>query len=396
MRILTIKKNDAGQRLDKFLTKAVKGLPMSLMYKYIRLKKIKVNRARATQSQVLCEGDEVQLFIRDEFFEAASRDIGALTAIRPKLDIVYEDGHILLLNKRPGVLVHDDAEGGENTLIMHVQAYLAASGAYDPADEQSFAPALCNRIDRNTGGMVIAAKDAEALRVMNGLIRDDELSKFYLCLAHGSMPRRQDTLHGYLRKDSTNNLVRVEDEPFPGAKEIITRYRVIDEQVRDGETVSLLEVELVTGRTHQIRAHLSHIGHPLVGDGKYGINRDDRHAGYKYQALYAYRLRFDIRGEGGILSYLRGREFCIPTDQIWFTEGFDLSALRGEAWAERTGGLAKRDRVAPQNAPARDTRPKPPARSAAVPGKAGANGGRDRKPQNARGNGGRQRKGEHR
>ncbi len=324
MRTLQIRKNDAGQRLDKFLSKAVKGLPQSLMYKFIRTKKIKVNRARCEQSQILCEGDEIQLFIKDEFFDVPSKDTGALSAITPKLDIVYEDDHILLLNKRPGVLVHDDAEGGENTLIMHVQAYLLSKGEYAPDDEQSFAPALCNRIDRNTGGMVIAAKDAEALRIMNELIREDELSKCYLCLVHGHMERPTATLHGYLRKDSTRNTVEVRDKAFPGAKEIITKYRTLGERRADGEVVSLLEVELVTGRTHQIRAHMAHIGHPLVGDGKYGVNRDDRRAGYKFQALYAYRLGFRLSREAGVLDYLRGREFVISPNDIWFTKGFDL------------------------------------------------------------------------
>ena len=327
MRIMTVGRNDAGQRLDKFLTKAVKGLPASLMYKFIRTKKIKVNRARAEQSQVLAEGDEIQLFIKDEFFGSPSEDRGALSAIRPKLDILYEDEHILLLNKRPGVLVHDDASGGENTLILHVQAYLYGKGEYDPADEQSFAPALCNRIDRNTGGIVIAAKNAEALRDMNRLIREDQLSKFYLCLCHGRMERPASTLHGYLSKDSAHNLVRVEDRPFPGGREIITKYRILDTQGSGANAVSLLEVELVTGRTHQIRAHLSHIGHPLLGDGKYGINRTDRQDGFKFQALYAWRLEFDIPGDGGSLSYLCGRSFRLNPSDIWFTKGYSLTAL---------------------------------------------------------------------
>lgn len=327
MKILIIHKNDAGQRLDKFLSKAVKGLPMSLMYKFIRTKKIKVNRKRCEQNQILCEGDEIQLFIKDEFFEAASQDKQALTTIKPKLNIVYEDENIMLLHKRPGVLVHDDAEGGENTLIMHVQAYLCERGEYVPADEQSFAPALCNRIDRNTGGIVIAAKCAEALRVMNRMIKEDCLSKFYLCLVHGKLKQRQATLRGYLRKDSATNTVKVQDTPFKDAKEIITKYRVISERVVSGEVISLLEVELVTGRTHQIRAHLAHIGHPLLGDGKYGVNRNDRHRGYKYQALYAYRLKFDHGCDDGALAYLQDREFVIPPDSIWFTEGYDLSSL---------------------------------------------------------------------
>lgn len=318
MQIITVKKNDAGQRLDKFLSKAVKGLPMSLMYKYIRTKKIKVNRARTEQSYMLCEGDEIQLFIRDEFFASPEQDGGALFRIRPKLDIVYEDEHIMLLNKRPGVLVHEDTAASENTLIMHIKAYLAQKGEYDPNLEQSFAPALCNRIDRNTGGIVIAAKTAEALRIMNEKIRNDELRKFYLCAVHGRMKKKQETLHAWLRKNSADNMVDISDEKRAGYKEIITKYRVIDER---GET-SLLEVELVTGRTHQIRAHLSHIGHPLLGDGKYGVNRNDRAKGYKFQALYAYRLQFAFRESGGALDYLNGKTFELDQNEIWFLKDF--------------------------------------------------------------------------
>ncbi len=318
MRILTVNKNDAGQRLDKFLAKTVKGLPTSLLYKYIRTKKIKRNRARTDPSVMLCEGDEIQLFIREEFFNSPEQDADALTRICPKVDVVYEDDNILLCHKRPGVLVHQDDDGKDNTLIMHIQAYLAQKGEYDPTSEQSFAPALCNRIDRNTGGMVIAAKNAQALREMNQKIRDDEIRKFYYCIVHGVMPRERDTLRAYLRKDTLHNQVEVTDRPLHGSKEIVTKYRVL--AVRGNE--SLLEVELVTGRTHQIRAHLAHIGHPLVGDGKYGVNREDRAKGYKYQALYAYRLVFDFRDEQGVLGYLKGKEIALPNDAVWFYSEF--------------------------------------------------------------------------
>ena len=318
MKEFQIKKNDAGQRLDKFLTKAVKGLPTSLMYKYIRTKKIKVNRARTEQKYVLQEGDIVQLFIKDEFFDSPEKDNGALSSITPKLTIVYEDENIILCNKRPGVLVHEDDEGKDNTLIMHIKAYLYQKGEYDPENEQSFAPALCNRIDRNTGGIVIGAKNAEALRVMNEKIKNDEISKFYYCVVHGKMPKKSDTLTGFLLKDSDKNQVKIFDKQVKGSKNIITKYKVVSEK----NGMSLLEIELVTGRTHQIRAHMSYIGHPLLGDGKYGINKDDRAKGYKYQALYAYRLRFDFDDDSGALGYLKGKEVKLSREDIWFLNDF--------------------------------------------------------------------------
>ncbi len=319
MQILKIKRNDAGQRLDKFLSKAVKGLPMSLMYKFIRTKKIKVNRHRAEQKYILQEGDEIQLFIKDEFFDSPEKDssVGTLASIRPKLSIVYEDENIMLINKRPGVLVHEDTEGADNTLNMHLKAYLYQNGEYDPEDEQSFAPALCNRIDRNTGGIVIAAKNAEALRVMNQKIKDGQVSKFYICAVHGVPKVKQTTLCAWLKKDSSNNMVTISDQKRQGYKEIITKYKVLASR---GDR-ALLEIDLVTGRTHQIRAQMAHIGHPLVGEGKYANNRSDRAEGYKYQALYAYRIRFDFVGDD-CLAYLAGKEFSLKEDEVWFVKDF--------------------------------------------------------------------------
>ena len=318
MHELKIGKNDAGQRLAKFITKAL-DIPMSLLYKSIRMKKIKVNRKRAEISTRLCEGDTVQCFLPDEFFTKMTEE-DSLGRITPHLDIIFEDENIMLLNKRPGVSVHEDEKGSTNTLITHVQAYLYQKGEYDPKGEMSFAPALCNRIDRNTGGIVIAAKNAEALRVMNEKIRLREIDKLYLAAVHGTPSPTEATISGYLLKDDKNNIVRVYDKNPPrGAKEIRTKYKIV---AKNADT-SLIEVELLTGRTHQIRAHMAHIGHPLVGDGKYGINKEDRQNGYKYQALYSYKLRFKFSKEvETVLDYLDGREFSISKRDIYFTEDF--------------------------------------------------------------------------
>ena len=317
MRELVIGKNDAGQRLDKVITKAL-DIPMGLLYKSIRTKKIKVNRKRAEPNTVLAVGDTVQCFLAESFFEKKD-DNSHLSRIQPKLSVVYEDDNIILLNKAPGVSVHEDEHEVSNTLITHLLAYLYQKGEYTPKDEQSFTPALCNRIDKNTGGIVIAAKNAEALRVMNEKIKLREIDKFYLAAVHGVPAKNGDTIYGYLLKDEKNNTVRIYDKnPPKNAKKIATRYRVIAQS----DDTSLLEVELLTGRTHQIRAHLAHIGHPLVGDGKYGINKNDRKLGYKHQALYSYRLRFNFKGEETVLDYLNGKEFKINKRDIYFTKEY--------------------------------------------------------------------------
>ena len=327
MRELIIGKNDAGQRLDKFITKAL-DMPMSLLYKSIRLKKIKVNRKRAEASQKLLEGDTIQCFIADEFFEKGKKqgfsegsELGAdsLKRMNSSLNIVYEDENILLVNKPQGISVHEDEVSKSNTLISHIQSYLYNKGEYDPEKEQSFAPALCNRIDRNTAGIVIAAKNAMALRVMNEKIKAREIEKFYLAAVHGIPEKKEDTLHGYLLKDSKTNTVKVYlKNPPKAAKEIITRYRVIAKK----QDSSLVEVELLTGRTHQIRAHMAFIGHSLIGDGKYGHNQNDKSKGYKYQALCSYKLKFNFKTDADGLNYLNGKEFSIPKGDIYFTKEF--------------------------------------------------------------------------
>lgn len=306
MKERTAGRNDAGQRLDRFVAKAVPLLPASLLQKYIRLKRIKVNGKGAKRDTRLSEGDVLQFYINDEFFDTPKAENAYLTVAVPKLNIVYEDENILLADKKPGQAVHphEGAEYGK-TLIDHIQAYLYAKREWDPRSENSFTPALCNRIDRNTGGIVIAAKNAEALRVLNQKIKDREIEKRYLLIVHGTPNPPKGRLEGYLFKDAVKNRVYVTRNPQPGAKTAITLYQTLSS--RNG--LSLLECELVTGRTHQIRAQLAAAGHPLLGDGKYG--KSDKRYERKYQALYSYQIQFRFTTPSGPLEYLNGKTFQV-------------------------------------------------------------------------------------
>ena len=290
------------------MEKATVNMPKSLIYKAIRTKKIKVNRKRAEANQILSEGDTVLMFIAEEFFATGNTEEYFMQLI-PKIDIVYEDENMILVNKKVGMSCIPDEREERDTLINHIKAYLYRKGEYEPNEENSFAPSLCNRIDRNTCGIVIAAKNALTLRDLNHKIKHRLIDKKYLCIVHGIPKKREDTLNGYLIKDSKTNTVKVfEKEPKYGdAKSIKTKYKVLESK----NNLSLLEVELLTGRTHQIRAHMAHIGHPLLGDGKYGINRDDKKLGYKYQALCSY------------LTIIDGKEYKIDPDSIWFVQDFN-------------------------------------------------------------------------
>ena len=310
MKELTVRQNDAGQRLDRFVGKAVPLLPESLLQKYIRLKRIKLNGKGAKRDTRLNVGDTLQLYINDEFFEKPREENSYLKVGTPRLDIVYEDENILLADKKPGVLCHSAGVWDYNTLIANIQAYMAQKGEWRPKEENSFAPALCNRIDRNTGGIVIAAKTAEALRVMNQKIKDREMDKRYLAVVEGTPRPREGSLKGYLFKDAVKNRVFVTDAPKPGAKTCQTNYRVLAS--RSG--LSLVECELITGRTHQIRAQFAHAGHPLLGDGKYG--KLDKRYDRTYQALYSYKLTFRFTTDAGSLDYLNGRSLNMSSRQI--------------------------------------------------------------------------------
>ncbi|MGI6279346.1 MAG: RluA family pseudouridine synthase [Acutalibacteraceae bacterium] len=313
MREFTISKNDEGLRLDKFIQKVCPTLPSSLMFKYIRTKRIKVNGKRGEIGTRLNIGDIVSAYINDEFFAPASPKYDFLSS-PAVLDIVYEDENILLADKKQGLLVHPDKNEYNNTLIGRIQHYLYKKGEYDPENENSFRPALVNRIDRNTGGIVIAAKNAEALRILCEKIKNREMDKRYLAVVHGVPERKSEILEGFLEKNEEKNQVFLKAKRTKDAKTIKTKYTVLESK----NGLSLLEIELLTGRTHQIRAHMASIGHPLLGDGKYGKSGKDKKMGFDKQALYSYSLRFDFKTPAGILEYLNGKRFTVKS--VWFAD----------------------------------------------------------------------------
>lgn len=316
MKEFIITKNDANQRFDKFITKTVPLLPQSLLYKYLRLKRIKLNGKKAEISTRLKEGDKVEMYINDEFFEEKEEKYSFLSAGK-ELHIVYEDENIMLLNKKVGLLSHPEQGEYTDTLITRVQRYLYEKGEYNPKNEASFTPALANRIDRNTSGIVMAAKNAEALRILNEKIKLREIDKRYLCITIGHPPKKKGVAEGFLLKDEKKNTVTVLDRPVSGGKSIKTGYTVIQSK---GE-LSLVEVELFTGRTHQIRAHMASMGCPLLGDGKYGTNAlNKKYGGYKKQCLCSYKTTFAFKTDAGILNYLKDASFEV--DEVWFRTAF--------------------------------------------------------------------------
>lgn len=314
MRTFIINENDSGQRLDKFIAKSVKNIPKNLMYKYIRLKRIKINGKRCEISTRLKVGDEIQLYINDEFFETPKND--SFLSVAPNINVIYEDENIILIDKPSGLVVHEDDDNSIDTLINRIKRYLYDKKEYDPQNELSFSPALCNRLDRNTSGIVICAKNAESLRILNQKIKDRELNKHYLCVCIGTLGKKEDTLKNYLFKDEKSKTVSIENTKKPNNKQILTKYKVLKEK----NNLSLVEIDLLTGRTHQIRAHMAYICHPLLGDGKYGINQINKKYGVKTQALCSYRLTFNFKNDSGILEYLNKKSFTAKTP--WFVEKF--------------------------------------------------------------------------
>ena len=316
MRTLTINKNDAGQRLDKFLTKKFKSMPKSLMYKYIRTKYIKLNSKKCKIDDVLKEGDVLTFYIKDEFFKEEPEYYDFMKA-PAKLTVVYEDENIILVDRPQGILVHPDKEYHFDSLISRLKHYLYEKGEYNPKAENSFSPAFANRIDRNTGGIVIGAKNADALKTLNRLMKERKIEKYYLCLCEGIFKKKEGLVESGLKKNEKTNTVTKVKSGSSDSKESATRYKVIDEQ----KGYSLVECQLLTGRTHQIRVHMSSLKHPLAGDTKYGGKQLKIH-GNVSQALYSYKLKF-TGCEDTVVSYLDGKEFTVG--EIWFAKNGQIS-----------------------------------------------------------------------
>lgn len=311
MRTFTAGDNDVGLRMDKFTMKVCPGLPTSLMYKYIRIKRVKVNGKKTELAYRLKKCDVVDMYINDEFFDVTEENAFLSTMVKPT--VVYEDENIIIVNKPQGLVVHEDDSGEKiNTLISGVKKYLYDKGEFNPDAENTFAPALCNRIDRNTGGLVIAAKNADSLKIMNQKIKDREMKKGYYCLVKGTPKEPKGTLKNWLYKDENKKEVKVYERPGEGRKTAITEYEI----VKKYKDFSLVRVNLITGRTHQVRAQFAHAGNPLLGDGKYGDPKANAECGMKYQALFSYRVKFDFSTDGGRLDYLNGKEIAVPLDEI--------------------------------------------------------------------------------
>lgn len=310
MKSFTAGPNENGVRLNRFVESVTRQMPRSMMYKAFRNKRIKVNGKRADPDTRLSEGDLIELYINDEFFPATPVASKQKTPRRqPAVNIIYEDDNFAVLYKPAHLLCHSDRTGDPN-LVDAFAAYLENKGQYDPHAEQRFAPALCNRLDRGTEGLVLAAKTYPALRDLNEIIRTDLMKKEYLTITVGAPPAGRHI--AWLQHSEKNNKVRIHARSGEGYKQIITDVTVI----RQVGPFALCRIGLVTGRTHQIRAHLSYLGHPVLGDIKYGNRKMNERTGLKTQALCAQRLTFGRIPEDNSLHYLSGRVIKLEKPEI--------------------------------------------------------------------------------
>lgn len=305
MREIIIHKNENEQRLDRFLQKYLNMAPRNFIFKMIRKKNIKVNNKRANQETMIYEGDRIQLYLSDE---TINKFIAEKKPIKSKLtpNIIYEDKNILLINKEVGVLSHGAGGSFEENIVDSMINYLIEIGDYVPRIEKTFTPSICNRLDRNTSGIIIGAKNYDSLKEINQAMKDLNISKFYKTIVKGRLEEEIEA-KAYLSKDEDRNIVEISEYGGKDSKEIITNIKPL----RYSNGYSLLEIKLITGRTHQIRGHLSSMGYPIIGDRKYGDktinNRFKDEYGLDNQWLHGYRVEF--HGLGANLEYLNGKGF---------------------------------------------------------------------------------------
>lgn len=321
MRLITVKEHEANQRLDKFLIKYFNKGPKSFVYKMIRTKKIKYNGKRAQGNEKIICGDDIQIYLSDETI-GQFRVVEEVNFVKRTFEIVYEDDNILIINKPLGLLTQPDAKG-QNTLTEQVVSYLSEKGEYDPEVYKGFRPAPCNRLDRNTAGIVLVGKNLGATQAINEMLRTKEISKYYMSIVLGRVDRPM-ILKGYHTKNDNKNEVQILDKYIPGSKEVETRILPLQTNGR----YTLIEVQLVTGKTHQIRAHLSTVNHPIIGDPKYGDREENEYFLRKYhlkhQFLCAYKIKFELCLPP--LDYLENRVFTVAApslySKIFKEEGF--------------------------------------------------------------------------
>lgn len=313
MKEIYIGKNEGNQRIDKFLRKYMPKASLSFIYKMLRKKNIKVNHQKSSNTYILQQGDTVQIYFSDETLEKF-KETKNIPQVEKSFSIIYEDDNILLVDKPSGLLIHGDKKSGDNTLVNQVIKYLYDKGSYDPQKEKTFVPASVNRLDRNTSGLVIFGKNYPSVQILNEMLRDnDKVKKYYLAMVAGTISKEM-VLKGYLVKDEKLNQVRLLDRAVEGSKFIHT----IVKPVKADQNYSLVEVEIVTGRSHQIRLHLASIKTPIIGDLKYGDRRINHNLKEKLQLnrqfLHGYKLHFN--DAMGHLDYLTKKTFIcsLPKD----------------------------------------------------------------------------------
>ncbi len=312
MKNFIITANDNMKRIDNFLMKLLPHLSRNEIFALLRNNKVKVNGKKTQHDYRLSFNDSIDIYLNDEYFETKINDLFKLT--KNDLNIIFEDKNIILLNKPIGLITHEDNKEKIHTLLNKLKLYMLESKQWNPEIEQTFEPSLCNRLDRNTSGIVIAAKNIEALRNLNEIIKNNEVKKFYYSVVYNKIPKKEDTLYAYHQKDVHKNIVKIVDSPQVGYKKIITKYKII----KSTDKYSVLEVELLTGRTHQIRAHLSFLKHPIIGDNKYSNKYIDKDSRFKTQLLVSYKIIFKTTND--YFKYLNNKEFKL--NKIWFLDKF--------------------------------------------------------------------------